>query len=465
MPSFSKSLFSLRVDEAKLNETYRQLKDNPGWECARLMLDDVFQEFDDPEGNFLEQFQTTGFNARYFELYLFAYFSRSGFHVNRANVNPDFIVTRNRLRVAIEATTLNPSQSGVLLEHGVDIENSPLDGLKTYQVDEMPIRFGGTLLSKLQKKYWELPHCKGLPLVIAVEAFNNPHSLHFSDVSLSQYAYGLKQTASWTDEASLRIQTEVVEQHNLASKVIPSKFFGQPDTENISAILFTNSGSNGKFARMGYQTGYGTDKVGITRTGFCHNPDPDAMDPTFFSYSMDFAPLVESWGEGMVILHNPDCLYPIPKDFFVDAVQTYIEKGQIKSDYLGWHPFTSQTRIFNLGESKRDIYNHFPIPHRIAIHAIHRDRFRQICGFYLDTNNPIIEENGWFTDESEGFLGVVLRDKVDRDWGWVILARDQMQQFRAIDNNASIESRIDALVELNGKMTELLHEPKRIFPQ
>lgn len=72
------------------------------------MINEIFGEFDDPEGNFVEQFQTGAFDARIFELYLFAYLTRSGYRVQRNHAQPDFIATRDGITVAIEATTVNP---------------------------------------------------------------------------------------------------------------------------------------------------------------------------------------------------------------------------------------------------------------------------------------------------------------------------------------------------------------------
>lgn len=102
-----KSLFKLVVDEQRLHTSFRLLRTAAGYEPARRMLDDVFQAFQDPDGNFLEQFQTTGFDSRCFELYLFAYFARSGFDIDRTNPMPDFLVAREGVRVAVEATTVN----------------------------------------------------------------------------------------------------------------------------------------------------------------------------------------------------------------------------------------------------------------------------------------------------------------------------------------------------------------------
>jgi hypothetical protein len=50
---------------------------------ARGMLREVYAEFPDPDGNFVEQFQTSGFDARTFELFLFAMFKHLGHHIER----------------------------------------------------------------------------------------------------------------------------------------------------------------------------------------------------------------------------------------------------------------------------------------------------------------------------------------------------------------------------------------------
>ena len=119
--------------------------------CAALyrrrMLEDVYQEFEDPDGNFLEQFQTNGFDARFFELYLFAYCARSGFAIDRTRSAPDFLVTRDEITVAVEATTVNRSKSGPLVEMKAVSELSE-EELRAYQDNELPIRFGSALLRR-----------------------------------------------------------------------------------------------------------------------------------------------------------------------------------------------------------------------------------------------------------------------------------------------------------------------------
>lgn len=433
----------------------------PGAAPARTMLDNIYQDFEDPDGNFLEQFQTTGFDQRYFELYLFAYLSRSGFTIDRGYENPDFLVTSENVKVAIEATTANPPQSGPLAKYGKKISELNYDELKEYQNQELPIRMGSPLFSKLKKKYWKKPHCKGLPFVIAMEAFHDDESLTFSDAALTQYLYGFKQKAAWSKEGKLILDTDVVEEHEIKDKKIPSNFFNQPETENISAIIFTNSGTHAKFQRMGYQSGYHCENFEIRRIGFCLNHHPDAMDPSYFAYSLACPPLVESWGQGLVLLHNPNALIPLPRGYFPDAVECYMENNQFIAEHYSWHPLSSKTMIMHFPEKPP---YHPRIP-SIMVHAIPKQEFQMIYGYEILDTNPILTEEGWFADSSESFLGVICKDKIDGDWAYVVLARDEFSNFRAIENEVSLPNRDEARMKLQVSIAKLLNSEKRIFEQ
>jgi hypothetical protein len=315
-----KSVFDPVVATDKLHASFVKISSQPQAKPTRWMLDRIYQGFGDPDGNFLEQFQTTAFDARFFELYLFAYLFRSGFQVNRDHPNPDFLVERAGVKVAIEATTVNPSTSGVIAKAGKSLGDLNLEEVHEYDGDGLPIRSGSPLFSKLKKRTWESDHCRDLPFVIAIEAFHDEGSLGMTDVALSTYLYGQRHRAGWSKQGTLQIDVEKVDEHTLADKVIPSGFFALQTCENVSAVLFSNSGTVTKFARMGFQHGIGCDEIEMIRRGFAFNPDPDVMDPTFFSYSMDEPPLVETWGQGLVVCHNPKCVHPVPKGFFPDAV-------------------------------------------------------------------------------------------------------------------------------------------------
>ena len=415
-----------------------------------------------PTAIFLQQFQTSGFNARFFELYLFAYFSRSGFIVERLKPNPDFLVSRGGTRVAVEVTTTNPSTSGILAEAGRKISDLQGIELLEYEQHELPIRFGGPLSSKV-KRYWELEHCKGLPFVVAIEAFHDAQSLMMADGGLIRYLYGTEEAGIWDQGGQFRVETRAIKEHTVGDKTIPSGFFSQPEARHISAVLFTNCGSHAKFSRMGYQHGVGCDVISMTRIGYCFNPRPDVMDPTFFMYNLDGPPLVESWGQGLVVLHNPNAQKPLPKDFFVDALECRFEEGVLRSYPSHWHPLSSQTLTVYLGEEKLKEFMDAFRPIQCGVAAISQEQFREFCDGYAA---PVsLEENGWLMDETCSFAGLVLRDRAENDWGYAVLGRDAHFCFRAITNTRGFDTRYNARIELQNKIAELLSHPQRIFPR
>ncbi len=459
----TKTLFDVVVPAEKVHPSFHHLLADVS-APARLMLDDVYQDFEDPDGNFLEQFQSTGFDARFFELYLHAYFSRSGFEVTRPTRNPDFLVRRGVLSAAVEATTINRATSGPFFGAQKNFEEMTAAELAAFEQDELPIRFGGPLYSKMQKKYWELPICKDLPFVIAIEAFHQEGSLFFSDAALQRYLYGEEYSAVRATDGTLTVHSTPVMEHKIERKTVPSKFFAQLDTRNISAVIFTNSGTHAKFARMGYQTGLGTARIAILRMGTSYDPEPDAMDPSVFSYSLDRAPLVESWAQGLVVFHNPNALRPIPRDFFVGALQGYVEDGVFKHEFRDWHPIASRTHIIHVDGDKESSLELIRTRAPSFIHSISKDAFRLIA-VSPPPENPIIQEHGWFTDIGEAFLGAVIYDRSDSDWGWVVLARDQDFRFRAIDMGVSLTTRQEAVSQVRDRISEFLGKPQRIFPQ
>ena len=77
----------------------------------------------------------------------------------------------------------------------------------------------------------------------------------------------------------------------------------------------------------------------------------------------------------------------------------------------------------------------------------------------------IHEEHGWFAEDTGSFFGAVLRDTIDDDWHYVIVARDQYLEFRAIDIKTGFATRALARLELQHQIAVLLSAPQRIFSQ
>jgi len=70
--------FGPRVDRSRLHTGFAALADTETFSAARGIIEPMMHWYEDPDGNFIEQFQTTGFDARLWELYLFG---ASGFGV------------------------------------------------------------------------------------------------------------------------------------------------------------------------------------------------------------------------------------------------------------------------------------------------------------------------------------------------------------------------------------------------
>ena len=137
---------------------FRRIRDSIEYEPGRTIAEQVFRTFKDPDGNFVEQFQTSGFDARIFELYLHAYFESSGYVISRARSNPDFILTRQGVTVAVEATTSNPSGGAQSLQNfGKRPNSAGITRAERKLPREMPIRLGSPLFSKLKKEVLGTP--------------------------------------------------------------------------------------------------------------------------------------------------------------------------------------------------------------------------------------------------------------------------------------------------------------------
>jgi hypothetical protein len=303
----------------------------------------VFETFRDKDGNFLEQFQTTGFDARTWELFLYVWLNNSDVQIDWDYASPDFCCRYKDIDFFIEAVTANPS---------------PLDGslsglsVQDRQEKHRPIRLGSALYSKLQKRYWELPHVTGKPLVFAIEDFHAPDSLAFGSSSLWQYLYGIRGSW-WIDESGmLHIDEMSVMEHRHGAKAIPSGFFKQACAENISAVIFGNSGTVAKFNRMGWVLGAARPQnVKMVRMGTCYDHTPNSPVPLVFHYNLeDTDAPIETWSQGLEIYHNPRAIAPLPLGFL--SIAYHYHDGEKLHSYLpNFHPYGSRTIIMQIRDS------------------------------------------------------------------------------------------------------------------
>jgi hypothetical protein len=215
--------------------------------------------------------------------------------------------------------------------------------LQRYIDGELVVRLGSSLYSKLQKHYWELPHVSGKPFVLAIQSFASEDAQQLADTALIDYVYGLRTFGEFDDAGHLAIHNAEMAQH-VGSKEIPSNFFITPGAENVAAVLWTNSGTIAKFARMGFQRGIGSRGIRMVRTGVRYVMDPDADAPAAFSYEVGAR--WEPWEEGLVMAHNPRATLPLPEEAFPGIVHHELDSdGLIRSTIPRFHAFRSRTGI------------------------------------------------------------------------------------------------------------------------
>jgi hypothetical protein len=323
-----------------------------GHRPARDIIEALFAQLPNPDANFISDFQTGGFDARIWELYLFALALECGWNPTRPVHTPDYHLQKGEQKVWLEAVTANPTQG----RETVNTDAFDLDALEHYAANILPIKLGSALTSKLSRRYWELPHVAGHPLVIAIADFHDTSSFRWNEHALSCYLYGLKPRQTSAPGEIVTAVFETIEEHRDGAKTIPSGFFSLPGAENVSAVIFSDAGTIAKFNRLGYDAVRYPD-VSMIRWGFASDPDPRAFMPTPFGYIVGDVP--ETWRDGVSVFHNPNALHHIDHSFFDGLTQHWLAGTQLKSDVPEFHPFISQTTILqssdgrSLGENAR----------------------------------------------------------------------------------------------------------------
>ncbi|WP_420996541.1 hypothetical protein ACKI2N_032730 [Cupriavidus sp. 30B13] len=338
--------FTPIVAKAKLNVDFSTIISLEEYSPAIELIKPMMRWYEDADGNFVEQFQTTGFDARLWELYLFAALVESGYIFDKAFAMPDFCARNAFGELFVEATTVNPSRTST----GELVPPPPLDTaeqVQAFQRHYMPIRFAGPLTAKLGKKYWEKENVRGHPLVLAIQDFHAPGSMLKSRTALPIYLYG--RVWEWQKDVTGTLVTtpKKVEVHVWGQKTVASGFFALPGAENISAVISNASATMAKFNRMGVLAGFGSKRVHLVREGAAANIDPNSERPTSFNHDVNSSNHNETWMEGMDVYHNPNAVHPLHPEMLPGAAHHWLRAdGQVESHVPKWQPFGSNTRIF-----------------------------------------------------------------------------------------------------------------------
>ncbi|WP_169949242.1 hypothetical protein [Microbispora sp. H11081] len=335
--------FAPLVAKTKLHPDFRRIATDGEFSAARRIISAMMRWHEDIDGNFVEQFQTTGFDARVWELYLFAALTEANLEVLHPKPAPDFLARGLRGEFAVEATTINPSRSG----DGQSSAPRPQTeaDLEAYNLHYLPIKYAGPLTKKLSKEYWKHPLVAGKPLVIAIQDFHSALSMTYSGSALPIYLYGLTQSTDRDEEGRLTVIASKISEHKWGNKVVPSGFFSLPKAENISAVIFNSGGTIAKFNRMGVSAGFGADDVVLIRRGTAWNPDPNSSTLESFVHIVHEG-YPETWIQGMDVYHNPNAMHPLDPDLLPGAAHhRLLTDGRIETIATAWQPIKSLTSV------------------------------------------------------------------------------------------------------------------------
>ena len=83
-------LFEAVVNERRQHPSFRDIAASDAHVGARALMQQTLEQWDSPDRQFVRDFQTEGFDARVFELYLAATLDSLGWTVRAESGRPDF---------------------------------------------------------------------------------------------------------------------------------------------------------------------------------------------------------------------------------------------------------------------------------------------------------------------------------------------------------------------------------------
>jgi ribosomal protein L30 len=318
------------VPMERLHRGFRILRSEARYSPARDIIAAMMRFYEDMDGNFIEQFQTTAFDARLWELYLFAAFAELGYAPAPELAIPDFVFWGPDGALGIEATSVNPGAAVPL--------PATAQELLAYIENYVPIRLGRVLRRKLEhpSPYWERPEMEGIPFVIAVQDFHIPGAMRFISAATSDYVFGLRHKL---EDGS----PELIDEHVWGE-------LRETGAENVSAIIVNAQGTLPKFNRLGHLAGFGSKQVQMIRRGVALGGNREIP----FLRIVHAPGYTESWVEGMTVFHNPRALIPLPPDLIPGACHQFLQPDQtIVSLTPEFHPMFSETSIWVAGRRSR----------------------------------------------------------------------------------------------------------------
>jgi len=448
-------LFKSIVKEDKHSRIYRSIRDDDHQLPIKMMILEAFSSFENIDGNFIEQFQTTGFDARLFELYVWMCIKESGFNIDRSYKYPDFLVSKGIQKFAIEVTTatggLPVDEKFITSPDDVDpfvSRDIYSDEFQRYMSNDVPLMFSSSILSKLRKQYWLTDHCKDIPFIIFIGGFFDDMASIYSSWPLISVLFGIEHA---NNEIGLPYG-KFIESHDKSGVKIPSGVFNMPtddwtDMKHVSAVAFSNGGTTAKFRRMGWYKGYYKTYNETIRSGICVNKSGTV--PIEFEYSLSEPPVREKWNDEVILIKNPNALHPLPDKLFNAYSKVFIDDNGILQltvprDNMG--VISSNTMVY--GSNDIEITN----PNIGRITKAEFDSYKR-----CSRSNSGLKEVNWFKSISGQKIGVLcMKEGISINFVYRVFTKGDGVAYKYCVESGEINNEgdaVDRLVEEMGGLT------------
>lgn len=302
------NLFTPIVPENRWHPYFARLIHRPN-EWIEAVLSDWATGFEDRDGKFVREFQTT-FNSCFWELYLNAVLRSRGLRPNYALSSPDFVIEGSPT-FSVEATVAHHAKEQPP-EHSPLERSIPTD-LNAFNHDAI-LRVTNALSAKREKfisYYASLPHAAGKPFVIALTAFDRPNFWLSCQRPVEAVLYNY-----YVDEERWRLAHQSPAPISSIQSVTKSNghpvdlgYFQTDSMADVSAVIFSTCATLSKVSALSNDPHPDTYFTAIRLNP--HSTIPYVIRAQKSNY-------VESLLDGLRVYHNPFAKYPLDPSIFHD---------------------------------------------------------------------------------------------------------------------------------------------------
>jgi hypothetical protein len=91
----------------------------------------------------------------------------------------------------------------------------------------------------------------------------------------------------------------------------------------------------------------------------------------------------------------------------------------------------------------------------MAVRKISEEQFHKYNVLKSPMANSLGTEESWYEEKDNNLIATIINDRYDKDWSFVILAKNENNEFTAIDLGISIKEQNDAERQVVIKLNEL----------